>query len=120
MPIPLEKKHWLKHPFFANGWRLLFFDHNETLKSSDVVVYGGAHPLDIEAHSPSNPKGFIIKGMAGISHQTLFNALVVNGYVKDSMAIWRKEAHAADQNMALPRAKREYVPSIWATPVPLP
>lgn len=116
MLILFEEKYkgLLDNPHVYKEWVLLRRNDNPVLSKGDVVCFNSTTPGSATDTSPSNPNGFMIYSL----HVKAMNSLVEridswgihNGKI---LSIWRKSE-------VYSKIKKPYVPSSWASPVPLP
>lgn len=92
---------------------------NYVTEQGDVVAYGPPELLNPDAVQGVdffNDVGFVIEGWAGWTVANIINNLHLNfGGVDRTISVW-----TIPEGAAPPPKKREYTPSNWATPVPLP
>lgn len=116
MLIQFEDKFagMLDYPCIYEGYFLLRAEDDPVLEHGDVICFNNAEPNHIHNTSTHDPEGFVIQGMAGTTLMQVFNLLShYNEHSSKYVSFWRLLGNE-------PRGKKPYVPSNWATPVPLP
>jgi hypothetical protein len=95
--------------------RVCVTHENMTLCKGDIVCFGEPFPDFATGSNYNGEFGFIVDSSAGESLYTLPLMIeMVLGMADRSLSLWRFQHYAKGT------PKRAYVPSNWASPVPLP
>lgn len=98
----------------VNGWVFITPTNHVKLVSGDVVCFGDPRPWEIQGDDCHSTDGFVISGFAGRSLKDVFQSFA--GQEKAGCQIatfWRRTG-------GFFLKPKQYIPSEWAKPVPLP